>query len=275
MRRRKRNCINPSRRFCWRSPDFFRQQILGFLFVNDVRNLSNTSHQLREMVLVTRSYQCIVFVERPPTTIGYLRPGSDFGESVVFHSQHFRFIYRTSTQESLRLKQSLSNAVWDENNNHRDGRGFRQLNQFPKQTFPSISIARSVQSTQEHQLLLVASKQPAVSEEPAVDGEDVWEVKNSQRSFLSIRGKDPEVSTDEELDFQGALDVAWKYFQLIAVFPAGVAFPSAEYLMFQLPYWFLKYFPARFAAALPGPFRPRSRSRNCSGISLSPRTIIG
>jgi hypothetical protein len=209
-----------------------------------------TCHPLRKMVLSERPYPCIVWEERRPTTIRYLKSNADHGKkATVSQVQNFCFICHTAAAESIQIKYSLINDVWDEHDNMRDGRESRPLSAFPKATIPSMNIVRPRKSAQRQEEIFGLKQRPNRFPEDSDDDDDDddrWRVWCGE-SYT-------------EQDLRGTLEIIWKCAQCIAVYPDGIAYPSAKYLMRRLPCWLRDYFPTSMAASKTLPAGSLARS---------------
>jgi hypothetical protein len=124
--------------------DFFRPRLLlSLLSINNVTNLSMACRQMNALVHSNRSYPCIVWEERRPATIGYMECKTSSSpppphyrnhraattttttttsrRAIVSQIQTFHFVYHTTIHQTIQVKYSLVNAVWDEHDNMRDG----------------------------------------------------------------------------------------------------------------------------------------------------------
>jgi hypothetical protein len=146
----------------------------------------------------------------------------------------FRFIFQTAEKKTIPAKITLLNAVWDEQDNMRDGHQCRRAfagGSLLSATLPSISIWRPRKKNQKYyrHLVLEPIRHHHFSGEDDDWGEEryggYWE--------------DPDAA--EDLKF--AMVILWKCAQRIAVYPDGTTYPSAEYIMHALPSALHEHFP--------------------------------
>jgi hypothetical protein len=217
--------------------EFLQEKLFPFLSINDVSNLSMTCRENHRKCSSTRSYPCIVWEGRYPTTMGYKTRHEEEDCVTVMQLHHFCFRFRTNRnaqEESVQVEFTLKNEVWDEHLNMRDGVHSRGLQAFPSATKMSVCILKPLQKNQKRKRLFVSH--PEYGSVFLGEG-------NPNHNYLK---RDQDWAPRDKKDLETAMGYLLTCAKRIATFPDGTAYPSAEYLMRSLPTWLHKYFPSNF-----------------------------
>lgn len=128
-------------------PDLFLgESVFSFLRVNDLYRLSHTSREmLRKVDACREDGLCVLWEKRCPTRILYYQIERE-DEAEVFtvsQVQPFRLLVRGSFGETLRVRYSLFNDMWDEEANNRDGENCRPLDTLPSPTEVCMKVGNT------------------------------------------------------------------------------------------------------------------------------------
>jgi hypothetical protein len=217
--------------------EFLQDKLFPFLSINDTSNLSMTCRENYQKVSSARSYPCIVWEGRFPTTMGYETRNAERDRVTMMQTHRFYFLVRTNFNgqvESVQVEFTLKNEVWDEHLNMRDGLDSRGLEAFPSATRVSVSIIKPPQKNQVRERLFVAH-QASWSETGCV--------------FLgscNYPSRDQNWAPRDKKNLETALGYLSICAKQIASFMDGTAYPSADFLMRSLPSWLHKHFPSNF-----------------------------
>jgi hypothetical protein len=221
--------------------EFLQEKLFPFLSINDTSNLSLTCRENHHKVSSTRSYPCIVWEGRFPTTMGYETRNEEEDRVTVTQLHRFYFLFRTNCnaqEESVQVEFSLQNEVWDEHLNMRDGVDCRGLQAFPSTTKVEAWIYKPPQNNQVHERLFVSNPSSWLGDGGVFLGED-----NPNNDYLE---RDQDWAPRDKKNLETALGYLLIGAKQIATFMDGTAYPSAEFLMRSLPTWLHKHFPSSF-----------------------------
>jgi len=215
--------------------DFLKDTISSFLSINDITNLSLTSHEMFKKISSTREYPCLVWEERLPTRMRY-EGRNDDDRTTLFQVHPFVFLLRTESEEVLRVDVSLQNEAWDEETNMRDGDNCRGLDQFPSRTEFFINIDK-IESSKREQVFRIAFW-------VALGELENWWI--SLASMKEVWEDWDNLSPSQEEEMRAGMIYTLMCLKCVSDYPDGTAYPSAEYLMRDLPEWTHPYFPSDF-----------------------------